>query len=460
MNVNKRDWRDEDNISVLARAELAKEGVTLNTNLDGLSPKEKRNVLFKERNEFRRVANKISDRTIQLVNKAQDEKGWSNEQDQDYKTNMEVIEHIGALVRRVDSLIAATDHEINHDSLSTNSETNSKILKPNQSFNSKGSSSSFSSADRINETNFGFGEYVRAMVSGTTKPEIRNALTEGTDSAGGFTVPDILTTQLIDRMRAKASVIQAGALTVPLETEKTSIARIASDPAAGWRLESGAVAESDPTFEGVTFTARSLAVLVKVSRELLDDSINMEEALMMAFAGSMAGELDRVALFGSGSAPEPQGIFGASNINEVSMGTDGAALTGYGEILDAMQSLADANSNDPSAMILAPRTWRTIAGLVDTTGQPLRPPQPIEELKKISTTSVPVDQAQGTASNASSIILGDFSQLMIGIRTSLRVEVLRETFAENLQYGFLAHLRADIQLAHPGSFAVIKGITP
>src|SRR5688572_1725037 len=46
---------------------------------------------------------------------------------------------------------------------------------------------------------------------------------------------------------------------------------------------------------------------------------------------------------------------------------------------------------------------------------------------------------------------------MIGIRTSLRIEVLRELHAGNMQYGFLAHLRAAVRLAHPESFSIVTG---
>ena len=60
----------------------------------------------------------------------------------------------------------------------------------------------------------------------------------------------------------------------------------------------------------------------------------------------------------------------------------------------------------------------------------------------------------------SEIILGDFSNLYIGIRTALRVEVLRETFAGNFQYGFLAFLRADVAAVHEEAFCRITGIIP
>lgn len=286
------------------------------------------------------------------------------------------------------------------------------------------------------------------------------SLSEGTDSAGGFTVPTHLLRTLVDKMRAQTVSIRAGAQTIMLDTDKTTIARVASDPVAGWRLENAVIAESEPTFEAITFTARSLAVLVKISRELLDDSINLEDALMNAFARSMAVSVDRVALFGSGTAPEPRGVFNTTGIGSVSMGANGAALANYDKLLDVQQTLQDANAADITGLIMAPRTSTAFAKLKDTTGQPLRKPEAISTLPFFTTTTVPVNQTQGSASTASCVIAGDFTQMLVGVRSHLRIELLRELFAENHQYAFVAHLRADVQLAHPESFAVLKGIIP
>jgi HK97 family phage major capsid protein len=121
-------------------------------------------------------------------------------------------------------------------------------------------------------------------------------------------------------------------------------------------------------------------------------------------------------------------------------------------------ALKQDNANDPTAMILAPRTWRTIEGFVDLQGQPLRAPHSIERIPRL--VSTPIAQTQGTANNAFTIVLGDFTQMMLGVRSELRIELLREKYADTLQYGFIAHLRFDVQLAHAQSFAKLIGITP
>lgn len=304
------------------------------------------------------------------------------------------------------------------------------------------------------------GGYLRAMVLGPSTEIERRALAEGTDSTGGYTVPDILSAQMIDRLRAASVAMRAGARTFPLESDKTSVARLENDPVPSWRAENAAVAESDPTFSSVIFQPKSLAVLVKVSRELLEDSVNIESALETALSQAMAGEVDRVVLLGSGTGNEPRGIKNVAGVAVVNMGTNGAALTNYVPLLDARAALLNANANEPTAYVMAPRTDTDIAKLADTTGQPLRRPTAIENVRFLRTTRIPTDEVHGTATNASRIITGDFAQCLVGVRTALRIEVLRERYADFLQYAFLAWLRMDVALAHAESFAQVEGIIP
>lgn len=309
---------------------------------------------------------------------------------------------------------------------------------------------------------FSFGQLLGAMVGGTQNPAIRNALSESTDSTGGYTVPKHLIGQVIDMMRAKSVCIQAGATTVILEGKDNTIARLANDPTATWRNENDAVAISDPSFEGVVLQPRSLAVLVKVSRELIDDASNLSEALMQAFAGAMAAELDRVALEGTGVAPEPRGLFHTTATVDVLIdnAANGASITNFNPLLDLLMALQTFNAPEPTAMLMHPRTARAINGWVNMSGDSVKFPTALENIPRLVTTNVSVNQTQGTSNAATSIYMGHFPDLLFGMRQELRIELLRETFAGNLQYGFLAHLRADIGVARNAALGYVKGIIP
>lgn len=410
------------------------------------------------RADLRRIANTVRDRARAAV----DDKSISGKESRSrYDEDVGLLKAIEAMIEfdniSIDNMDIAESHL---GSLSAGDKTWSDREGSAVQVFGKGDRLASASMSTGADARFGFGQYVSAMVAGTNVPAVRNALSEGTDSAGGYSVPDHLLRQFVDAMRAKTVVVQAGAGTILLNTDKTVIARVESDPQAGWRLELGAVATSDPTFGAVTFQSRSLACLVKISRELLDDSVNIDQMLLQAFAGAMAVEVDRVCLFGSGVAPEPRGVFNTANVSVVSLGTNGAAITNHAPLLDALYELEAANAGTPSAMVMSPRTSRVLNGLTDTTGQPLNAPRAVADVPRLVSTIVPTNQTQGTASNASSIVVGDFSKLILGVRSDLRIEVLRERFAETLEYAFLAHLRMDVGVLQPKGFCVVKGIVP
>ena len=297
------------------------------------------------------------------------------------------------------------------------------------------------------------GRYLRAMLTGAETDLERRALAEGSDSSGGFTVPSILSARLIDALRAQSVVNRAGAQIVPLTSDYQSIAAVASDPVPAWRVENAAIAESDPTFRSVEFQPKSLAVMVRVSRELFEDSVNVATALPDILTSAMAIELDRVALLGSGTAPEPRGIANTSGIGTTA---HDSALTGFGPLVTARTGILSANAGPVSAFIAHPRDEGRLTGLTASDGQPLNAPGAIGAIPMLTTTAIPTDG--GAGSDESQIIAGNFAHLMIGMRSEIRVEILRERFASDHQFGMIAHLRADIAVQHAAAFHTITGV--
>jgi HK97 family phage major capsid protein len=310
------------------------------------------------------------------------------------------------------------------------------------------------------DSGVGIGDLIRAKITGPRNEAESRALSEGTDSAGGFTVPTPLASQFIDRLRARSVAMQAGAMTVPMDSATLAMARLETDPDSGWRAENAAIAEGDPTFGRVLFEAKTLAGKLTISRELAADSINVGAMIENAFAQSMAIELDRAAIYGDGTGNSPTGVWNTAGINAVSMGTNGAAITDYDDILDTLLALKNNNAADPTAMIANPRTEIALAKLKDGDGNPLVPPAMVGRIPLLSTTSAPVDETEGSAVNASSIVFGDFRELMIGMRQQLEIRVFDQPLAGTGQLLVVAWMRADVQLATPKSFAKLTGIIP
>lgn len=127
-------------------------------------------------------------------------------------------------------------------------------------------------------------EFMRGVAGMKTSESAIKALSEGTDSAGGYSVPNIVMPRILDAMVPASSLLQAGAGFVPLDKGAKTATTAVTDtlPVAAWRDELGSIAESDPTFRAVVATPRSLACIVRISRELLADGVDIDRAIRAA----------------------------------------------------------------------------------------------------------------------------------------------------------------------------------
>jgi HK97 family phage major capsid protein len=213
------------------------------------------------------------------------------------------------------------------------------------------------------------------------------------------------------------------------------------------------------TFERVQLAAKTLPVLVKLSVELFEDSKGGPEIIEQEIAKAIALELDRCALRGSGSSNEPRGILNQTGVTLQSSGTNGATPTNHDFLVDAIASVWSGNGQ-PNARIYASRTAKTLAKLKDTTNQPLRTPEAVTAVRELISNQIPNNLTVGTSTDCSEAYVGDFRELLIGMRTAFRLEASRtagDAFS-NLQVWVRAYIRADIALAHPALFTVVQGV--
>ncbi|MGD9608961.1 MAG: phage major capsid protein [Desulfovibrionaceae bacterium] len=319
--------------------------------------------------------------------------------------------------------------------------------------------------DGIKPEDLSLGRVLRGLVTGEwagAEAEKRAVMAEGTSSLGGVLIPTPLAAQVIDLARNQAVVFRAGASTVPMTANTLKMCKVTGDMSASWREENAAITASEMSFDSLSFTAKALAAICTISIELLEDAGNVNGLIENSIAQALALELDRAALFGSGVAPEPLGLNGVTGVQSISMGDNGAALTGYSPFTLAMQKLYEKNAV-PGAFVYSPRTWAALEGLVDTTGQPLAAPASFASASKLVSNQIPNTLTQGTASNASSVFCGAWSNLMVGMRTSLTLEASRVAGADafsKMQVLIRAYLRADVQVARPDHFVKIVGVIP
>jgi len=272
---------------------------------------------------------------------------------------------------------------------------------------------------------------------------------------GGFAIS---AARVVDLARNLARVIQAGALTISMDTRDVTIAKVAGDPVPAWRGENVALPKSSPTFSAVKLQARTLGLISLGSIEVFEDAANLGALIEQVVAQVLALELDRVALLGLGSQEEPLGVELTDGVQTItSVGTP----SDYSKFSDAIFKVAEKNG-EASAIIVAPRTLNTLDKLEDSTGQPLQPPPSWGTLRKLMSNQVPVNRGGGA--NESLAFVGGFENLWIGVRREIMIEASRQagdstgSAFTNLQVWVRAFLRADVVCVRPEQFVVMSGI--
>ena len=308
----------------------------------------------------------------------------------------------------------------------------------------------------------------RAISAWLTGREAPGALQlGGSDTGGGYLMQPQLSEMVIDLARAASVCLQAGAQTIPMDTNELNLVRVDSGPTPHWRPEGSPVLASSATFGRIVLRSKTLACIVPITLEMLEDAPNAPYVIEDCIARAIASEIDRACLNGNGSESEPMGLRNASGTNSVS---SIGVPTDYSDVTNAVgEILTDNYSGELSDLswVAHPTDGKCYAGLVDTLGQPLQPGPWVAPLRKFYTTSCPQDEGSGTDS---SMFLGDFSQLLLGVRRSgvqlRRIPGGTATDSSGKSYNavsqllehLVAHVRVDVALMRPSWFCVLSGL--
>jgi HK97 family phage major capsid protein len=232
------------------------------------------------------------------------------------------------------------------------------------------------------------------------------------------------------------------------------MARIDSDASVGWHAENASITPSEPTFGAATLSAKTIVSVCKLSLELSQDSINVEQAITRSLAGAMAVEIDGAGL-GNTVANGPSGILSFSGRNQL---PGIGALGDYDKFIDGMGALLGANValEDIGPVVLGTAAWRDLAKLktgITNDNTPLPKPS-VLTMPFLPTTAV-----EGGSPLTSTAYMADWRDLLFGIRTEITVRVLTEAFfASNLQLAVVVFARVDYQPAREASFVTLEGI--
>jgi HK97 family phage major capsid protein len=276
-------------------------------------------------------------------------------------------------------------------------------------------------------------------------------------STSGVLIPAAYQGEWIDNVRSNMVLTAAGMTTATMTARTVTSSSIVSDPPVGWRAEGAPLNAGDPTFELQNLVAKSVGVRAQATAELAQDSPNFGAQLLQVMSRALAREIDRVGMVGTGQDNQPRGII---NVPGIGIVPAVGAPSNYAPFVNGLQKLMEANVDLDRAdrnAIMSPRTWGDLEGLTAQDGQPLMRPKALERMVFRPTNSIPNNL--GATNDESISILGDFSELVLGVRMEAVVEALRlQTYASNLQIEFIGWTRVDFLVRRPASFVVLRGI--
>ena len=286
--------------------------------------------------------------------------------------------------------------------------------------------------------------------------EVQNALQIGTDSEGGYLVPDEFERTLVDAL-LEENIFRSLAKVITTSSGDRKIPVVASKGTASWIDEEGLIPESDDSFGQVSIGAYKLATMIKVSEELLNDSVfNLESYIAKEFARRI-GSKEEEAFFIGDAAGKPTGIFHSTGGAELGVTAASSTAITFDELMDLFYSLRSPYRKN-ATFVTNDATVKLIRKLKDGNGQYLWQPsvqagQPDTILNRPVKTSSYVPTAEA---GAKTVAFGDFGYYWVADRQGRSFQRLNELFAATGQVGFRATQRVDGKLILPEAIKVLQ----
>jgi HK97 family phage major capsid protein len=205
--------------------------------------------------------------------------------------------------------------------------------------------------------------------------EIRNTMSTTTNSEGGFTVPSLISSQLINIMKAY------GTMRLLAEVIQTSDGKPLSFPTTDGTAEVGEIIAQNTTATGLdpSFGSVSLNVfkysskIVAVPIELLQDTVVDIEGMILSRLGQRLGRIANQHFTTGGGTTVPDGVIPRAAVGKT--GTTGQTLTIiYDDLVDLVHSVDPAYRSNKAAFQTNDTLLRVLRKIKDTSGRPIWSP--------------------------------------------------------------------------------------
>jgi len=288
----------------------------------------------------------------------------------------------------------------------------------------------------------GYRRYLTVGKNGLNSDEVR-ALQVGTDSEGGYIVPEEFETQIVKSLQEN-NIIRQIATVISTNSDR-NIPIESSISTAAWVSEEGAIStSSDPAFGRATLGAHKAALIVKVSRELIDDGSFDVESYTAGQIGEAIGILEEAAMAAGDGSGKPTGVSVTGTTGVTAAST--SAIT-PDELIDLYYSVIQSCRNK-GTFIAKDATIKAIRKLKDSDNQYLWQPglQAGAPDMLLGRPIYACDGLPAMGAAAKVMAFGDFSKYLIADRGGRSTQILGELYAANDQVGVKVTQRVDGKL--------------
>lgn len=283
----------------------------------------------------------------------------------------------------------------------------------------------------------------------SVKHEVYDALQVGADSEGGYLAPDEYQRTLIDALQEQ-NIFRPLANVIQTDSGERKIPVVASHGTASWMDEEAAYTESDDAFGQVSIGAFKLGTMIKVSEELLRDSVfDLPSYIAKEFARRIGAAEEEAFLTGNGTG-RPTGLLNTTGGAETGVTAALATEITFDEVMDLFYSLR-APYRKNAVFIMNDSTVKALRKLKNGNGDYIWQPSvkagtPDTILNRPVYTSAYMPEL---AKSKKPILFGDMGYYWVADRQGRSFKRLNELFAATGQVGFMASERVDGKLILP-----------
>jgi HK97 family phage major capsid protein len=131
--------------------------------------------------------------------------------------------------------------------------------------------------------------------------KLLNPQTEGTNSAGGYLVPQEFYSDVILALE-DYGFARKYCSTIQMRTNVLNVSTLSGKPSVAWTSENGTISASKATFGRLTLTAQKLAAIYPISNELLQDAnVDVYKTILQIFVEVFGQEEDTQVFRGTGT---------------------------------------------------------------------------------------------------------------------------------------------------------------